>query len=83
MAGCPASSSVDGEVVWTLRHFGIKIVHQHSQGGFLVASLTGSLSPAWRPECGRSLYRDLRLPLCCELIEISLLDGQRNRFDIV
>ena len=42
----PAGSAVDDEIVWTLGHLGIEIVHQHSYGGLLLPPPGGELSAA-------------------------------------
>ena len=45
-AGGPAGAAVDDELVGTLGHLGIEVVHQHPQGGLLRPALTAEVGAA-------------------------------------
>jgi hypothetical protein len=60
-ARCSPRPAINDEIVRTLGDFGIEIVHQHAQRGFLLPALAGQRgtprsSNDARPMCSRGLW---------------------------
>jgi len=49
-----ADAAVDDELVRTLRHLGVEVVHEHAEGGFLRPRLAGDLRA---PRCPHEAHR--------------------------
>src|SRR5690348_9331546 len=43
-----AASAIDDQILWALADFGIEIVHQHAESGFLLPAFAGNLRAARR-----------------------------------
>jgi hypothetical protein len=60
--GCATGAAVDDEVLGTLSHLGVEVVHEHALGGFGLPRLRGDLGSAvGADDAGRVVLSERRL----------------------